>query len=200
MIFVGLWPTSGFNFVLIIFLLFDLCSCLRSFHLLESILPVELTQCCACRPYQVLYLCLAPDVHLHVGRRHAQHCRRGQPDRHCPKALRIRFRDHQCGRSSARYRKPLTKSLLSIGLTSSFAVAIIFTTVAMFSKSFHSFGSSLSPLDIAPKHAGFVFGIVNSAGSFSGRFDPVGSSGGNESDPTDHFELATNPSRRDWLL
>jgi ACS family sodium-dependent inorganic phosphate cotransporter-like MFS transporter 9 len=58
---------------------------------------------------------------------------------------------------------------MSLGVTSSFSVAILFTTLAMFSKSFHSFGSSLSPLDIAPKHAGFVFGIINSAGSFSGR-------------------------------
>ena len=45
----------------------------------------------------------------------------------------------------------------------------MFTTVAMFAKSFHNFGLGISPLDIAPKHAGFVHGIVNSAGSFSGK-------------------------------
>ena len=39
----------------------------------------------------------------------------------------------------------------------------------MFAKSFHSFGSGISPLDIGPKHPGFVHGIVNSAGSFSGK-------------------------------
>ena len=45
----------------------------------------------------------------------------------------------------------------------------MFTTVAMFAKSFHNFGSCISTLDIAPKHAGVVHGIVNSAGSFSGK-------------------------------
>ena len=55
------------------------------------------------------------------------------------------------------------------GLTSSFAIAVMFTTVAMFAKSFHNFGSCISPLDIAPKHAGVVHGIVNSAGSFAGK-------------------------------
>ncbi len=55
------------------------------------------------------------------------------------------------------------------GVTSSFTLAVLLTTVAMFAKSFHSFGSGISPLDIAPKHAGFVHGIVNSAGSFAGK-------------------------------
>ena len=39
----------------------------------------------------------------------------------------------------------------------------------MFAKSFHNFGSCISTLDIAPKHAGVVHGIVNSAGSFAGK-------------------------------
>ena len=38
----------------------------------------------------------------------------------------------------------------------------------MFAKSFHNFGTPVNALDIAPKHSGSVFGIINAIASTSG--------------------------------
>ena len=47
-------------------------------------------------------------------------------------------------------------------------MALFLCTTAMFSKSFHNFGSAVNAMDIAPKHSGSVFGIINTVGSTSG--------------------------------
>ena len=38
----------------------------------------------------------------------------------------------------------------------------------MFAKGFHQFGTMCNALDIAPKHSGSVFGLMNTAGSSAG--------------------------------
>ena len=55
-----------------------------------------------------------------------------------------------------------------VGHIQNFPLAVCLATLAMFSKSFHQFGTVANVLDIAPKHSGSVFGIVNSAGGISG--------------------------------
>ena len=55
-----------------------------------------------------------------------------------------------------------------LGHVQNFPLALFLCTLAMFSKSFHNFGTVVNVMDIAPKHSGSVFGIVNSAGSVSG--------------------------------
>jgi ACS family sodium-dependent inorganic phosphate cotransporter-like MFS transporter 9 len=49
-------------------------------------------------------------------------------------------------------------------------MALFLCTTAMFSKSFHNFGSAVNAMDIAPKHSGSVFGIINTVGSTSGTY------------------------------
>ena len=55
-----------------------------------------------------------------------------------------------------------------LGFISNFPLAVFLLTAAMFAKGFHHSGTSVNPMDIAPKHPGFVYGVVNSAGSMSG--------------------------------
>ena len=66
--------------------------------------------------------------------------------------------------------KPLTCKTFLSGYVQSFAGALFFCTLALFAKSFHNFGTPVNALDIAPKHSGSVFGIVNSIASTSGWF------------------------------
>eukprot|EP00094_Tigriopus_californicus_P008728 TCALIF_08413-PA protein Name:"Similar to Slc17a9 Solute carrier family 17 member 9 (Mus musculus)" AED:0.16 eAED:0.16 QI:124/0.71/0.5/1/1/1/8/0/461 len=49
-----------------------------------------------------------------------------------------------------------------------FKVCLGLTTLAIFASAFHKFGTVPNAVDIAPKHSGSVFGIVNTAGSFAG--------------------------------
>jgi len=58
--------------------------------------------------------------------------------------------------------------LVCIGLVSNFTVAVLLCTLALFSKSFHNFGSSVNSMDIAPKHSGSIFGIINAIGCTAG--------------------------------
>lgn len=55
-----------------------------------------------------------------------------------------------------------------LGLSNNYSMALFLCTTAMFSKSFHNFGSAVNAMDIAPKHSGSVFGIINTVGSTSG--------------------------------
>jgi len=55
-----------------------------------------------------------------------------------------------------------------LGLSNNYPMALFLCTTAMFSKSFHNFGSAVNAMDIAPKHSGSVFGIINTVGSTSG--------------------------------
>ena len=57
-----------------------------------------------------------------------------------------------------------------LGLVSNFTVAVLLCTLALFSKSFHNFGSSVNSMDIAPKHSGSIFGIINAIGCTAGTF------------------------------
>ena len=54
------------------------------------------------------------------------------------------------------------------GYVSSFPMALMLCTLALFSKSFHNFGTVVNAIDIAPKHSGSIFGAVNTFGSSSG--------------------------------
>lgn len=58
--------------------------------------------------------------------------------------------------------------LIGVGLSNNYSMALFLCTTAMFSKSFHNFGSAVNAMDIAPKHSGSVFGIINTVGSTSG--------------------------------
>ena len=49
-----------------------------------------------------------------------------------------------------------------------FYPALFFISLALFAVGFHSAGSLLSPQDIAPKHSGSIFGIMNAAGAIPG--------------------------------
>ena len=54
------------------------------------------------------------------------------------------------------------------GQVSTYETALALATLAMFAKGFHQFGTCCNALDIAPKHAGSVFGLMNTAGSSAG--------------------------------
>ncbi|XP_059089900.1 voltage-gated purine nucleotide uniporter SLC17A9-like isoform X2 [Tigriopus californicus] len=58
--------------------------------------------------------------------------------------------------------------LVLIGWIRVFKVCLGLTTLAIFASAFHKFGTVPNAVDIAPKHSGSVFGIVNTAGSFAG--------------------------------
>ena len=54
------------------------------------------------------------------------------------------------------------------GVADSLWSALALATAAVFASGFHKFGALPNALDLAPKHPGSVFGLVNTAGSFSG--------------------------------
>jgi len=58
--------------------------------------------------------------------------------------------------------------LCFVGNVRSFSLAVMLCTLALFAKSFHNFGTTVNAMDLAPKHSGSVFGIVNSIASCSG--------------------------------
>ena len=58
--------------------------------------------------------------------------------------------------------------LFFIGYVRAFSWALLLCTLALFAKSFHNFGTPVNALDIAPKHSGSVFGIINAIASTSG--------------------------------
>ena len=57
-----------------------------------------------------------------------------------------------------------------LGFVGNFTFALCLCTMAMFAKSFHNFGTVVNAMDIAPKHSGSVFGIVNAVSSLSGVY------------------------------
>ncbi len=47
-------------------------------------------------------------------------------------------------------------------------IAVFLVSVAVFASSFHKFGTVPNPMDLAPKHTGSLYGVVNTAASSSG--------------------------------
>ena len=63
--------------------------------------------------------------------------------------------------------------IVILGLSNNYTLALFLCASAMFSKSFHNFGTALNAMDIAPKHSGSVYGILNTIGSTSGKLPNV---------------------------
>ena len=55
-----------------------------------------------------------------------------------------------------------------VGHTKSFVPALLSMTLCMFGSGFHNGAILVNPQDIAPKHSGSVFGIINAAGALPG--------------------------------
>ena len=47
-------------------------------------------------------------------------------------------------------------------------MALLLMTICLFAAGFHSSGIIVNPQDLAPKHSGSVFGIMNAAGAMPG--------------------------------
>ena len=54
------------------------------------------------------------------------------------------------------------------GITSTFPMAICMLSVAIFAKSFHTYGTVANPVDLAPKHTGSIAGITQTIAATSG--------------------------------
>ena len=54
------------------------------------------------------------------------------------------------------------------GQAKSYGLALFFSTICLFSGSFHNVGCLVNPQDLAPHHAGAVFGVMNAVGSIPG--------------------------------
>jgi len=54
------------------------------------------------------------------------------------------------------------------GRTSSFALALFLSSTAAFASGFHRSGTVCNPHDLAPRHSGTVYGLMNTFGSVAG--------------------------------
>jgi hypothetical protein len=59
---------------------------------------------------------------------------------------------------------------LFVGYTKSFNPALLLMACCLFGSGMHTFGIVANPQDIAPSHAGSVFGIMNAGGAIPGTF------------------------------
>ena len=55
-----------------------------------------------------------------------------------------------------------------VGQTKSFTCALLLMSICMLGAAMHSTAVVVNPTDIAPKHSGSVFGIINAAGALPG--------------------------------
>ena len=49
-----------------------------------------------------------------------------------------------------------------------FPLALALMSTAMFASGFHALGSVVNPQDLAPRHSGSIFGVMNAAGAVPG--------------------------------
>lgn len=56
-----------------------------------------------------------------------------------------------------------------LGETTSFSVALFLSTLCLFAAAFHNAACIVNPQDLAPKHSGSIFGIMNAAGAVPGN-------------------------------
>ena len=68
-------------------------------------------------------------------------------------------------------RTKLSNCFEIIGLVgdSSFTLALLLMTFCLFFAGFHNSACIVNPQDLAPKHSGSVFGIMNAAGAIPGK-------------------------------
>ena len=56
------------------------------------------------------------------------------------------------------------------GYTSGFPAALSLMSVCLLAQGFHNSGTVPNPQDLAPKHSGTVFGVMNGIGCIPGRY------------------------------
>lgn len=72
----------------------------------------------------------------------------------------------RCMQASSQFSKALF--LVLAGMSQDFSTSVTFLTLAVAVSGLHSSGILANPQDLAPRHAGAVFGIMNMAGSIPG--------------------------------
>nr|CAD7585764.1 unnamed protein product [Timema genevievae] len=60
-------------------------------------------------------------------------------------------------------------ALIAIGLVTEYQWALVCVSVAIAATGFHNCGITVNPQDLAPKHSGSVFGLMNTIGAVPGR-------------------------------
>nr|CAD7441300.1 unnamed protein product [Timema bartmani] len=61
-------------------------------------------------------------------------------------------------------------ALIAIGLVTEYQWALVCVSVAIAATGFHNCGITVNPQDLAPKHSGSVFGLMNTIGAVPGRW------------------------------
>lgn len=56
-------------------------------------------------------------------------------------------------------------------MTNNFSTAVFLMTTCLFAAAFHNVACVVNPQDLAPKHSGSIFGIMNAVGAMPGTPD-----------------------------